>query len=368
MGQVNRLDKIRAALAGLGARALCLCPGDDMRYALGFTPPYDERLAFLLVGERGAALVVPGVNATQARAHLEGQPVAVLDYADDAGPRAALLESIRIAAGGLKAGAVLVSDDARYDHARRMADVLTPDRLDLASQIMRGLRLIKDDDEIRRLAISAGLADQAMEAGFRAIRRGMTEVELSDRVRAAFLEAGAEEAAFMMAAYGPGAAEPHHTPGSARIGDGPVALDIGCRGAGYFSDMTRMAYVGEPDAEFLKVYQVVYEARMAGERAAKLGSPCSAVDAAARAVIEDAGYGPYFVHRTGHGIGVSVHEPPSMMAGDETILEPGMAFSIEPGIYLPGKFGVRIEDVAVMRPDGPQILSHLSQNLKLVTG
>lgn len=364
----NRLNRIRRMLGSGGFGALCLSPGDDMRYAVGFTPPYDERLDFLIVGEAGAALVVPGVNATEARTRLAEAGVEVLEWADDQGPQAALRHALRVATGGGRVGAVLVSDDARYDHARRLVDVLQPERVDLASQVMRGLRLIKDEDEIRRLRISAGLADQAMEAGFRAIRRGMTEVELSDAIRAAFVEAGADQASFMMAAYGPGAAEPHHHPGNARIAEGPITLDIGCRGAGYASDMTRMAYVGTPDDEFLKVHEVVYQARMAGERAAQIGAPCSAVDRAARTVIEEAGYGQYFVHRTGHGIGVSTHEPPSMMAGDETLLEPGMAFSIEPGIYLPGRFGVRIEDVAVMHADGPEILSHLSQQPRVVAG
>ncbi len=368
VGAPNRLQKIREALGRGAYGALALSPGDDMRYAVGFTPPYDERLDFLIVGEAGAALVVPGVNATEARTRLAQAPVHVLDYADDQGPGAALAKALTLATGGASAGTVLVSDDARYDHARRLSEVLRPDGVDLASRVMRSLRLVKDADEIRRLRVSAGLADQAMEAGFRAIRRGMTEMELSDAIRAAFVEAGADQASFMMAAYGPGAAEPHHHPGPARIGDGPITLDIGCRGAGYASDMTRMAYVGTPDAEFLKVHEIVYQARMAGERAAEIGAPCSAVDHAARAVIAAAGYGQYFVHRTGHGIGVSTHEPPSMMAGDETILQPGMAFSIEPGIYLPGRFGVRIEDVAVMHADGPEILSHVSQQPRVVAG
>ncbi len=368
LDDTNRLDRIRRALAAEGASALCLCPGDDTRYAVGFTPPYDERLDFLIVGQAGACLVVPGVNATEAQARLADRGVEVVAWADDQGPDSALRHALRVATGHDGAGALLVSDDARYDHARRLGDVLHPSDVGLASRVMRGLRLIKDADEIRRLRISAGLADQAMEAGFRAIRRGMTETELSDAIRAAFVEAGADQASFMMAAYGPGAAEPHHHPGNARIADGPITLDIGCRGAGYASDMTRMAYVGAPDDEFLKVHEIVYQARMAGERAAQIGAPCSAVDRAARAVIEEAGYGPYFVHRTGHGIGVSTHEPPSMMAGDETPIAAGMAFSIEPGIYLPGRFGVRIEDVAVMHDDGPEILSHLSQQPRVVAG
>jgi Xaa-Pro dipeptidase len=365
---VDRLDKIRAALSAQDAGLLCLSPGDDMRYALGFSTPYDERLCFLLVGERGAALVVPGVNATDARTRLQGTSVEVFDYADNIGPVAALKEARLVAGGDGSARTLLVSDDARYDHARRVGEALAPERVELASLVMRGLRLIKDEDEIRRLRVSAGLADQAMEAGFRAIRRGMTEAELSDIIRAAFVEAGADQPSFMLVAYGPNGAEPHHHVGSTRIGEGPIVLDIGCRGAGYASDMTRMAYLGTPDPEYLKVHEIVYQARMAGEHAARVGAPCSAVDLAARTVIEEAGYGEYFVHRTGHGIGVSTHEPPSMMAGDETILEPGMAFSIEPGIYLPGRFGVRIEDVAVMHADGPEILSRLTQAPRVVEG
>jgi Xaa-Pro dipeptidase len=351
-------------MAAAGAAAVCICPSDDLRYLVGWAPHADERLSFLVVGERGAAFVVPGVNATEARGHLEPLGIPVLEFTDSGGPTAAVRQAYGDAAGS--PGRLLVSDVARFDHVRMLEAALNPAAVGLAGDVFRGLRLVKDADEIERLRASARLDDEAMRAAWATLRAGLTEVQVRDAIYRAFMDGGAEEASFMLVAYGPASAEPHHGAGSAVIGRGPVTLDIGCRHHGYASDLTRMAYVGTPDDEYLRVHEIVRQARLAGEQAARVGAPCSAVDRAARQVIEEAGYGPYFVHRTGHGIGVSTHEPPNMMEGDETPLEPGMAFSIEPGIYLPGRFGVRIEDVAVMTANGPEILSALPHAVHVV--
>lgn len=355
----SRLNRVQIALDRYKARALFLAPGDDMRYLIGYTPLVDERLTLLAVGQYGAALVVPSVNVTQARERLRGTPIDIVEFSDVRGPRTGLAHALKVAGGSVGGGILLISDEARYDHARLLQEALNPDRLEPASHIMRSLRLIKDADEIRRLKAAARLTDQAMTAGLSALRAGVAEWDVRDAIYRAFMRGGAEEASFILVAHGPNSAEPHHEAGPSTIGTGPVTLDIGCRYQGYASDITRVAFVGKPDPEFLKIYAVVRAARVAGEAAARLDSPAADVDRAARAVIEKAGYGAYFVHRTGHGIGVSTHEPPWMMEGDNTPLAPGMAFSIEPGVYLPGRFGVRLEDVAVMTGSGPEILSSL---------
>jgi Xaa-Pro aminopeptidase len=360
----ERLERLKGAMDRAGTSAILVSPGDDLRYLVGWAPHVDERLSFLVVGERGAAFVVPGVNATEARSTLEPLSIPVLDFSDSAGPASVLQKAYRdVAVAGPR---VLVSDIARFDHVRMVEAALSPQEVGLSGPVLRELRIVKDAEEIERLRASARLDDEAMRAAWAALRPGLTEVEVRDAIYRAFMDGGAQEASFMLVAYGPASAEPHHGAGAAVIGEGPVTLDIGCRHHGYASDLTRMAYVGTPDAEYLKVHEIVRQARLAGERAARVGAPCSAVDRAARRVIEEAGYGEYFVHRTGHGIGVSTHEPPNMMEGDETPLAPGMAFSIEPGIYLPGRFGVRIEDVAVMTPDGPEILSELPHEVHVI--
>jgi Xaa-Pro aminopeptidase len=357
-----RLARIRARSEQQGVRAVLLAAGDDVIYALGgYTPMADERICFLVVGPQGAAMVVPGVNAHEAHELLDGGPVSVYDFQDADGGGDALEEALRTAAGPATGGRLLVSDAARHDHVRVIRQVLAPDGIGLASQVMRPLRMVKDADEVERLQVASDAADETFGCGVAAIRRGLSERELQDVMLDSFRRLGSDGLSFQGVAFGAHTAAPHHHADETPVTEGALWFDIGCRKNGYCSDLTRPVYVGTPDPEFLTVHQIVLEARMAGEAAARSGNPASAVDRAARAVIDRAGYGEYFVHRTGHGIGVSVHEPPFMMEGDETVLEPGMSFSIEPGIYLPGRFGVRIEDIAVVT-DGPaRILSRLSR-------
>ncbi len=357
-----RLARIRARSEQQGARAVLLAAGDDVIYALGgYTPMADERVCFLVVGARGAAMVVPGVNAHEAHELLDGGPVTVYDFQDADGGGDALEQALRTASGTGTGGRLLVSDAARHDHVRTIRHILAPDGIGLASHVMRPLRMVKDAEEVDRLQVASDAADETFARGVEAIRRGVSERELHDAMLDSFRQLGSDGLSFQGVAFGPNTAAPHHHPDETPVTDGALWFDIGCRKNGYCSDLTRPAYVGRPDAEFLTVHQIVLDARLAGAEAARAGHPAQAVDRAARAVIERAGYGQYFVHRTGHGIGVSVHEPPFMMEGDDTVLEPGMAFSIEPGIYLPGRFGVRIEDIAIVT-DGPaRILSRLAR-------
>lgn len=355
----HRLARIADQVSQHKATAALLAAGDDILYALGYTPPSDERVTFLVVGKSGASLVVPGVNATDARERLASYPLTLYDYADDRGPQAALRQALHTAAGQEAGGVLLVSDAARHDHVKKIEGALSPNRVELASTVMRPLRMVKDADEIARLREASRVADQAFREGVQGIRPGVTERAIHDLILQVFRSEGGDGPSFQAVAYGANSAAPHHQPDETRIGPGALWMDIGCRKNGYWSDLTRPVYLGTPDQLYANIHRIVAEARLAGEKAARVGRPASDVDLAARRVIEDAGYGAYFVHRTGHGIGVSGHEPPFMMAGDDTILEPGMAFSIEPGIYLPGQFGVRIEDIAVMTDDGPEILSTL---------
>jgi Xaa-Pro aminopeptidase len=237
-----------------------------------------------------------------------------------------------------------------------------------ASLAVRPLRERKSDDELRVLQSAADAADQAMRAAFAACRAGVTENEVGEAAAAGFRAAGSE-VTFTIAGAGPNGAFPHHHTGATVIEDGDaIVLDIGGRLGGYSSDITRMAFVGEPTERYLEVHGVVESAVQAALAAAKPGATCHDVDAAARKTIEDAGYGEYFVHRTGHGLGISVHEPPWIMRGEDVELEEGMVHSIEPGIYLQGEFGVRLEEIVHVTADGCEPFSRLPRDLHVVGG
>jgi Xaa-Pro aminopeptidase len=369
----DRRARVRARMAELGVDLLALAPGADTRYLLGATPHPDERASILFVAPERLAYAVPALNETGLRADVGDLEMAVFAWADAAGPVRALdaaIDSLGLGRGRLR---LALGSDMRVDHALAVAAALERAGLDawpparLSRDVVAPVRARKDPEEVRLLAESAAIADDAMEAGFAAVAAGRRERDVAQAVAAAFAARGAV-ATFTLIAAGPGSAEPHHPAGARPIARGEaVFLDIGCDHRGYQSDLTRMAFVGEPDARYREVHDVVRRACDAGLGAVRPGARAEDVDRAARRVIDEAGYGAYFVHRTGHGIGLEGHEPPSMQEGDTTVLEEGMAFSIEPGIYLPGAFGVRIEDVVVVGPDGGRRLSRLPHAVHAVS-
>jgi Xaa-Pro aminopeptidase len=237
-----------------------------------------------------------------------------------------------------------------------------------ASEVLAELRMVKDAAEIEALR-AAGAAVDAIAAEMRSWTfAGRTELDVHRELVERMLALGHERANFAIVAAGAHAASPHHEPSVARvIADGEVVLcDFGGTMHGYCSDITRMFHVGEPPSEVVDAYTVLFEAQEAGVRAATVGTPCEAVDAAARSVIAAAGYGEYFVHRVGHGIGAEAHEDPYMVAGNALPLAAGHAFSVEPGIYLPGRFGLRLEDIVVATDAGPERLNHADRDLAVV--
>jgi D-alanyl-D-alanine dipeptidase len=236
-----------------------------------------------------------------------------------------------------------------------------------ARPLTEALRLIKQPAEIDLLRRAGASADTV--AGLLADETfaGRTELELSRTVGALLESNGTDAAGFAIVAAGPNGASPHHEPGDRIIEDGDaVVIDFGGRVEGYCSDTTRMFHVGEPSAKYREVHEVVRTAQHAGIAAVRPGVTAASVDAAARSVIEAAGYGAYFIHRTGHGIGLDGHEDPYIVAGNEQLLQPGMAFSIEPGIYLPGEFGVRIEDIVVCTEDGADRMNRSPREVAVV--
>jgi Xaa-Pro aminopeptidase len=226
---------------------------------------------------------------------------------------------------------------------------------------------VKDDEEVELLRTVALAADEAFADLLELPFAGRRELDVADVVRERLVERGHETTDFAIVASGPNGASPHHGAGERTIESGDaVVLDFGGTREGYYSDITRTVFVGEPQEEHRAVYEVVRSAQQAAFDAVRPGATAQEVDRAARGVISEAGYGERFVHRTGHGIGLDLHEPPYIVEGNETLLEPGMTFSDEPGIYLPGRFGVRIEDQVVVTTNGAERLNEASRELTVV--
>ncbi|GGE02255.1 Xaa-Pro aminopeptidase [Gemmobacter megaterium] len=357
---MTRLDRLRARMAATGTTLVALAPGAHMHWLLGFAPHPDERACLLLVGPEKAGFVMPVLNAGDARQHTD---LPFWDWADATGPMAAVQAALDAVA---PAPAKLSLDESmRADHALLLLDNLPNCARSFAAETVGALRMIKDAAELAALEENARIADAAQAALRAALRDGLTEADLAAVARAAFTEAGATPT-FAIVGAGVNSSFPHHHTGSTVVRPGqPIVCDIGGAKAGYNSDITRMACLGEPPEGYAEVHAVVDAAVAAALAAIRPGVPARVVDEAARGVIVAAGYGDYFTHRTGHGLGSEVHEPPYMTGTNDLLLEEGMVFTVEPGIYLPGRFGIRLEEVAVVTATGVRILSGLSRDLHI---
>ena len=256
----------------------------------------------------------------------------------------------------------------RADFALLLLDKLPGAKHAFTGETLGALRMRKDEGEFAKLKMNAGIADRAMQAAFAAMRPGMSETELATVIKDHFASEGAQPA-FWIVGGGPNGAFPHHQAGGRKLGKGDaVVIDIGGRKDGFPSDITRMAVIGTRPEGYAEVHETVEAAVQAALKAARPGVIARDVDAAARNVIAAAGYGDYFVHRTGHGMGIDGHEPPYITSTSDTVLEEGMVFSIEPGIYLPGRFGIRLEEIVILRADGPEIFSTLPRDVHVSAG
>ncbi|MBO8142563.1 MAG: aminopeptidase P family protein [Firmicutes bacterium] len=362
----DRLRRLRQAMEAQRVDLVAVPPGPNFFYLAGFTPKPDERPSFLLLAPEAVGLLIPELNLEQCRNELSHLPEAVVaSYGDDEGPQRAM-QALSSRLGG-PVRRLLVDDGMRADFFLLLRRTWPGGEPGLASSIINPLRMVKSPAELTLLSESAAAADQAVRAAAGACRPGATELDVAAKAQDAFRRAGAPEVLFTSIASGPNAALPHHHTGARRIapGDG-VTVDVGARRNGYCSDITRVVCAGEPSREYAEVHRIVDAAVRAALAAIKPGVPCREVDRAARAVIEEAGYGPYFVHRTGHGLGLEAHEAPSVTSTNELVLEEGMVFTVEPGIYLPGKFGIRLEEVAVVTATGVRTLSGLSRDILTV--
>ncbi|MET0575875.1 MAG: aminopeptidase P family protein [Mesorhizobium sp.] len=358
----KRLAALRTRMRETETGLVAIAPGSHMDWLLGFHPHPDERPCLLLIAAQKQTFLMPALNAEGTR---ESTDISFHSWNDADGPEAALAAALAdIDAVGV--AKVALDETMRADHALLLLGALPGVEHAFTADTIGALRMLKDAGEFARLKMNAAIADRAMQKAFASIRPGMSERELAAEIRAHFSSEGAAPA-FWIVGAGPNGAFPHHQTGERKLAEGDaVVIDIGGRKDGFPSDMTRMAAVGRPPEGYGQIHTIVERAVQAALKAARPGVKARDVDAAARKVISDAGYGEYFVHRTGHGMGIDGHEPPYITATSQTVLEEGMVFSIEPGIYLPGLFGIRLEDIVILRKDGPEILSSLPRDLHVV--
>jgi Xaa-Pro aminopeptidase len=357
----DRLARVRAQMQTAGVDLLGLPPGDDLLYLLGYTPHADERPCYLFLTANDAVLLVPELNAGQARTHVD---VPFLTYTDAEGPSAAL----RGAHDRLGAAArISVGDAMRADCLLLLQERWAKSAFVPGAHVMAPVRMVKTADEVEAMRRAAATADVAVDAAWATSRPGVTEAEVARAVAEAFAAQGASQTGPAIIGGGPNSAYPHHhSSGRPLAADEPVLADMSGRLDQYMSDITRMAYLGEPTARYREIHAVVEHAVRAGIDAVRPGAPLAAVDRAARGVIEAAGYGKQFTHRVGHGIGITVHEPPSVTHLNETPMREGMVFSVEPGIYLEGEFGVRLEEIVVVTAAGGERLSALPREVRVL--
>jgi Xaa-Pro aminopeptidase len=347
--QLMREEKIDMAVVG---------PTNNMRYILGDTPHPDERFCVLIITGDQLQFIVPMLNAQKVQSFTD---IDMLTWEDASGPGGTIQSSLLKKS---KVGRLATDGSMRADFLLQLLPIVLPEVTVSLDPMLSHMRIRKSAREVELLHRAAKQADKAMAACVDACRAGVSEKEIGWEAESAFRREGAEEVTFTLIAAGPNGSHPHHHSGTTLLshGDG-VIIDIGASLDGYKSDITRVVHIGSPSEEFQKIYDVVLKANKSALENVHQGVSAREIDRAARSVIEESGFGDFFIHRTGHGIGLDIHEEPYINETNTQILETGMAFSIEPGIYIPGKFGIRLEDIVVVTTDGSQVLTGFDHEL-----
>ncbi|MFI8292843.1 aminopeptidase P family protein [Streptomyces sp. NPDC085614] len=344
-----RMERAVGSAADAGLAGVLVAPGPDLVYLTGYQPTaITERLTVLVLAVgQDPVLVVPTLEAPDAEKAAGAAALTLRDWTDGKDPYEVTAPLLDVD------GRFGVSDNAWAMHLLGLQKQLPGTSYVSLTDALPMLRAVKDSHELARVAAAGAAADEAYREILKVRFAGRRETEVAADLAGLLTRFGHSQVDFTVVGSGPNGANPHHEAGERVIERGDmVVLDFGGLKHGYGSDTTRTVHVGEPTAEEQRVHDIVREAQQAGFEAVRPGVACQDVDRAARKVITDAGYGEYFIHRTGHGIGVTTHEPPYMIEGEERPVVPGMCFSIEPGIYLPGRFGVRIEDIVTATEDG----------------
>lgn len=370
----ERLGRASAAVGSAGHGALLIGVGPELEWLIGYAAVALERLTMLVIPASGRpTLVVPRleVGAASAAPGTAAGLVALATWGETDDPFALVARTLGTPGA---TGSLLVSDGLRAAFLLRLQAALPGARFAVASALVSPLRQIKDAEEIELLRAAAGAADRTVEAVIAGRLVGRREADIAREVRDRLVAEGHDTAEFWIVAGGPNAASPHHEVSERMVRAGePLLLDIGGRRAGYCSDITRTVWVAGaadqgPDDAFRRLHGLVEQAQAAGRAAIRPGVALQDLDRAARAIIEAAGHGEHFFHRLGHGIGLEVHEDPYLVEGNTALLAAGHAFSVEPGIYLEGRYGARIEDIAICTPTGGETLNRVERTLLTVRG
>jgi Xaa-Pro aminopeptidase len=344
----KRLETVRERLVALGADGLFATPSSNLYYLTGIRFDRSERLtALFLFKDREPFVVCPSFEASRLRTMSAVEEVHAWEETED---------PFRMAASLFpgEAGRLAVEPSTAYDDVERLIGERTGWKPFSAADLFNALRMVKTPEEIQSIRDAIAVALPRFQKAFASLRAGSVEADVSH-------DFGGEN----VVQFGPSSALPHRASSPRALAQGEaVLIDAWDKPEGYYYDITRSTYFGTPTDEYRKIWSVVLEAQSAAIEKAAPGVPCFEVDAAARRVIEKAGYGEYFTHRLGHGLGIDVHEPPYMVAHNRTVLEPGMTFTSEPGIYLPGRFGVRIEDDVLVTERGSESLSPRVERLE----
>ncbi|WP_040790973.1 M24 family metallopeptidase [Nocardia paucivorans] len=351
----ERLERAVQAMRKAHLDALLITPGPDLRYLIGSRAQSFERLTCLVITADNAtpSVVVPKLELPGlAESAVSELGLQVLDWVDGTDPYQLVRSTLHVGSR------VAVAEEMPARHLLPLAESFSGLPVS-ATPVLRELRMIKDEAEIEALRRAGAAIDRVHARMGEWLRVGRTEAEVGRDIAEAILAEGHSEAAFVIVGSGPNGASPHHELSDRRIEQGDVVVvDIGGPvEPGYYSDSTRTYVLGEPDTRITARYDELERAQAAAVAAVRPGIRAGEVDATARDLLTDAGLGSAFVHRTGHGIGLSVHEEPYIMAGNDLELRPGMAFSVEPGIYFTGEWGARIEDIVVVTENGHEALN-----------
>ena len=355
---MSKLDRIRHFLNENKAGLAIVSDPVTVNYLTGFDCDPHERQMFLFVYEnREPALFVPALEVARASAVLD---FPVFGYVDSENP----WQKIKAGLASTDSPIIYAEFDNLNVTKFQGLQTVFDGRFENLTPFIQKMRVIKSADEIQKMLVAGDYADKAVNIGFDNISLDVTETDIIAQIEFGIKRLGYEMSFETMVLTGNNAANPHGIPGSNKIEiDALLLFDLGCMVNGYASDMTRTVAVGKPDDFKKEIYHLTLEAQQAALDMIKPGVTASEVDAAARNVIEKAGYGEYFNHRLGHGIGMDVHEFPSIMEGNDLVIEEGMCFSVEPGIYIPEKVGVRIEDCGYVTKDGFEVFTHTPKEL-----
>ncbi|MFC2165765.1 M24 family metallopeptidase [Acidobacteriota bacterium] len=364
MKEYAAIKRLQGVMKDKDVDLVILWPSANWVYLLSYAPIAEERPTFLFISPNDICSVIPEFDREEfiEKTQLEH----VYSWKDEEGPKQAVQQAWDFISSPETQNLAL-DDTMSFLHWKALEPHIANKPSQLASNLVMDLRFIKRPEEIEAIRKTSAMIEKTLNRADEAFQEGRTEKEVEAKLKSILLELGMNTLDYVLVQTWPNSASPHHLPGSNLVRRGePVLIDIAMSHAGYYSDITRQVSVGEPSDEYKKIFAIVREAQAKAVEAVMLGIPISEIDKAARETIEKAGFGKYFIHRVGHGLGLEVHEPPSVWGGNPLLMQIGMVFTIEPGIYLPGKFGVRIEDTIAVTGQGADRLTSSDRGLIVI--